>query len=208
MYSPKQFEHSDFEFAHMVIAENPFAVICVANAGGGVDVVHVPTRFEPGHGDLGRLQFHVAKQNGIWNLFDGSREAVAIFSGPHAYISPDWYETNGLVPTWDYVAVHATGVPVVLPDANNATHVESLAAQEEAHLAPKSPWTTAQVDPNLYARMLKGIVGVEMPITHLQAKAKLSQNRSAEDKAGVAERLRERGGDLNNAIADLVILEQ
>jgi len=110
MYSPKQFEHSGHEFAHMVIAENPFAMICVANAAGSVDVVHVPTRLEPGQGELGRLQFHVAKQNGIWNLFDGSREAVAIFSGPHAYISPDWYETHGLVPTWDYVAVHATGV--------------------------------------------------------------------------------------------------
>ena len=160
---------------------------------------------ENDYGDFGRLQFHVAKQNPIWNLFDGTRQALPIFSGPQAYISPDWYETKGFVPTWGYVAVHATRAPVVVSEDHNAAHLDALAAQEEAHLAPKSLCKKEQMDSNFHARMIKGIVGVDMPITGLHAKAKLSKNRNDADKEGVIAGLRARGGDLNNAVADLVV---
>ncbi len=204
MYTPKQFEQTDVREAHTVIRQNPFALICTTNQDSGIEAVHVPTMLEPDHGALGQLHFHVAQQNLIWELFDGSRQALAVFTGPHAYVSPDWYETEGLVPTWNYVAVHITGRPSVIPQEQNAAHLDALAAQEEAHLTPKEPWTTQRMDPDVHARMIKGIVGVVMPIETVQAKAKLSQNRGPEDKAGVISGLRARGGDWNTAVSDLM----
>lgn len=105
MCTPKQFEQDGVTIEHAVIRANSFALFCIADESGAVQAVHVPTMLENDYGDFGRLQFQVAKKNPIWNLFDGTRQALAIFSGPHAYISPDWYETKGFVPTWDYVAV-------------------------------------------------------------------------------------------------------
>ena len=204
MYMPKQFEQNDVEAAHTVLKQNPFAVICVATNDDTVDAVHLPTMLEPDQDAYGRLHFHVAKQNPIWQLFDGTREALAVFSGPHAYVSPDWYDTDGLVPTWNYMAVHVTGTPAVISEDQNAAHLKALAAQEEGHLSPKTPWTPERMDPDLHARMIKGIVGVVMPIEKIQAKAKLSQNRSSEDRAGVIAGLRKRGDDLNTAVADLM----
>lgn len=202
MYTPKQFETQDLSAAHNVIEDNSFAIICTVDDDATMNVVHVPTLFEKRWGQHGRLQFHVAKENPIWRLFDGTRQALAIFSGPHAYISPDWYETTGLVPTWNYVAVHVTGKPTVTAEEQNAAHLDDLAAANEAHLAPKEPWTSARMKPDLHARMVKGIVGVVMPIEAIQAKAKMSQNRGPKDKAGVIAGLRARGGDLNSAVAD------
>ena len=204
MYTPKQFEQNDLRAAHTVLEQNPFAIVCTADDEGGVDVVHVPTMLVSDGSENGAVHFHVAKQNPIWKLFNGTRKALAVFSGPHAYISPDWYEADGLVPTWNYVAVHVTGTPTVVPEAQNADHLAALAAQEEGHLSPKTPWTPERMDPDLHARMIKGIVGVVLPIEKIQAKAKLSQNRGPEDKVGVIAGLRERGGDTNTAVADLM----
>ncbi len=146
MYTPKQFEQNNLTAAHAVLKQNPFALICVTDKGGSIEAVHVPTMIETDHGKFGRLHFHVAKQNPIWELFDGAHEALAIFSGPHAYISPDWYETDGLVPTWNYVAVHVTGKPTIIPDDQNAAHLgrrwlrrKSLISRRK-HRGPHSVW--------------------------------------------------------------------
>ena len=185
------------------MAANSFALVCVSDQGG-VDAAHVPVVLDRSAGEFGELHFHVAKQNPIWQAFDGQREALVIFSGPHAYISADWYDSENLVPTWNYVAVHATGVPSVISEDQNAALLDALAAQEEAHLAPKSPWTTAKMESDLHKRMLGGIVGLAMPIGKLEAKAKLSQNRPDNDKVGVIQGLRKRGGDMEQAIASLM----
>lgn len=203
MYTPKHFQENDLKAAHDVIAAYPFAIVCISHEGG-LDVVHVPVILDRDVGEFGHLHFHVAKQNLIWKAFDGTQEAVVIFSGPHAYISADWYEGKNLVPTWNYVAVHATGAPSVISEEHNAAHIDALAAQEEAHLAPKPPWTSDKVDPDFHKRMMGGIVGLTMPINKLEAKAKLSQNRSDEQKSGVIQGLRNRGGDMDNAIASLM----
>lgn len=201
MYTPKPLELNDIAAAQQIMTDYAFALV-VTTSDAGVEMVHIPTVLNPTQGTYGCLHFHVAKQNPIWNVFDGAREATAVFTGPHAYISPDWYEADGHVPTWNYMAVHATGTPTLVSDEDKAAHLDQLAAQEEAHLAPKPPWTPARMNPDMHKRMLGGIVGVTMPITHLQAKAKLSQNRTDADKAGVKNGLRKRGGDLNAAIAD------
>lgn len=203
MYTPKHFEEKDLVAAHAVMAANSFALVCVSDQGG-IDAAHVPVVLDPNVGEFGELHFHVAKQNTIWQAFDGQREARVIFSGPHAYISADWYDSENLVPTWNYIAVHAMGVPSVISEDQNAALLDTLAAQEEAHLAPKPPWTTAKMDSDLHKRMLGGIVGLSMPIGTLEAKAKLSQNRPDKDKTGVIRGLRQRGGDMEQAIASLM----
>lgn len=201
MYTPKPLELNDIAAAQQIMTDYAFALVVTASASG-VEMVHIPTVLDRAAGEYGCLHFHVAKQNPIWKLFDGTREATAVFNGPHAYISPDWYDAEGHVPTWNYMAVHATGTPRVVSDEEKAMHLDQLAAQEEAHLAPKAPWTSARLNPDMHRRMLGGIVGVTMPVTHLQAKAKLSQNRTDADKSGVIEGLRKRGGDLNAEVAD------
>lgn len=200
MYTPKPLELNDIVAAQQIMRDYSFALV-VTSSEAGVEMVHIPTVLDRTQGDYGCLHFHVAKQNPIWQLFDGTHEATIVFTGPHAYISPDWYETEGLVPTWNYMAVHATGAPVVVSDADKTKHVDQLAAQEEAQLAPKDPWTSARLKPDLHTRMMGGIVGLLMPITHLQAKAKLSQNRTEADRAGILKGLRDRGGDLNVSVA-------
>lgn len=201
MYTPKPLELNDIATAQQIMVDYSFALVVTAS-DSGVEMVHIPTVLDRTQGDFGTLHFHVAKQNPIWKLFDGTHEATVVFTGPHAYISPDWYEAEGLVPTWNYMAVHATGTPTVVGDDLKVEHVDHLAAQEEAQLAPKDPWTSARLKPDLHKRMMGGIVGLVMPITHLQAKAKLSQNRTDADKAGILKGLRGRGGDLNAAVAE------
>lgn len=201
MYTPKPLELNDIAAAQRIMTDYSFALV-VTTSDSGVEMVHIPTVLDCSHGDYGCLHFHVAKQNLMWKLFDGVHEATAVFTGPHAYISPDWYEAEGHVPTWNYMAVHATGAPTVVRDADKTDHLDELAAQEEAQLAPKEPWTSARLNPDMHRRMMGGIVGLTMPITHIQAKAKLSQNRTEADKVGILEGLRDRGGDLNAAVAE------
>lgn len=207
MYTPKPLELNDIATAQLLMADYSFALVITASHAG-TEMVHIPTVLDRSQGDYGSLHFHVAKQNPIWELFDGTHEATAVFTGPHAYISPDWYDAEGLVPTWNYMAVHATGAPTVVSDVDKAEHVDQLAAKEEAHLMPKEPWTSARVKPDMHKRMMGGIVGLVMPITQLQAKAKLSQNRTDADKAGILKGLRDRGGDLNAAVAEVMDIEK
>lgn len=204
MYTPKPLELNDIAAAQQIMTDYSFALV-VTTSDAGVEMVHIPTALDRTQGDYGCLHFHVAKQNPIWKLFDGAHQATAVFTGPHAYISPDWYDADGLVPTWNYMAVHATGAPTVVGDADKESHLDQLAAQEEAHLVPKEPWTTARMNPDMLGRMMGGIVGLSMPISQLQAKAKLSQNRTDADRTGILEGLRNRGGDLNTAVANAMV---
>lgn len=189
--------------AHALIAAHPFATMVVAD-GDALDAVHVPFVVAPEQGPHGTLRGHVAKANPIWKSF-GRDEALAIFHGPHAYVSPDWYETEQLVPTWNYVAVHVYGVPHVVDDHDAVVAMlADLSAANEAHLAPKSPWTMDKMETPKRDAMLKGIVAFEIEIVRLQAKRKLSQNRAPADVDGVIGGLRQYGGEANTAVADLM----
>lgn len=205
MYTPKPFafpaDHP--EAAQAVMTENPFAAMIITGTAG-VEAVHIPFLFDPKGGDHGTLRAHVARANPIWQHF-GDAPALVIFWGPHAYISPDWYVSEGLVPTWNYVAVHAYGIPHIVEDPDQvAAMLGDLSAASEQSLAPKPPWTMDRVPQDQRLALMRGIVAFEIPITRIEAKQKLSQNRRPEDVAGVVAGLRTTGGVYDATVADLM----
>jgi transcriptional regulator len=206
MYTPKPFAFpTDHEaVVHAIIADNPFAAMVLTGADW-LEAVHIPFLRDPMRGPHGTLRAHVARANPVWKHF-GNEAAMVIFWGPHAYVSPDWYVSEGLVPTWNYVAVHAYGVPQIVDDIDQvATLLADLSAASEQPLAPKPPWTMDRVPAAQRTALMHGIVAFEIPITQLEAKQKLSQNRMPEDVAGVASGLRATGGDYNTTVADLMV---
>jgi transcriptional regulator len=211
MYLPTPFANADLGRLHDLIEARVFGLLIVANApvgahhderagirprDGATDAAHIPfvlDRVAPvgaptneSAGAFGRLRGHFARPNPIWRAFDGAAEALAVFSGPDAYISPDWYVSPHQVPTWNYIAVHASGRPKVLDDAGEVRRVlDDLSARNEGRIAGKKPWTTDKLPAEVYDRMIKGIVAFEMPIARIEGKWKLNQNRAPADREGV-----------------------
>jgi len=192
MYRPGHFDIDDKSALFRVMRDNSFALL-VSSGRGGVVASHIPL-FLDGDGDgAGRLLGHLARPNEQWRDFDGKAEAMAVFQGPHSYVSPSWYVSEMMVPTWNYVAVHAYGRPRVVADATlTRAHLERLVATYESPAT--GPWSMARLPDNYVARMMKGIVAFEMPIERLEGKFKLSQNRSAADREGAIRGL-EASGD-------------
>jgi len=186
MYVPRPFTVEDPATIEAVIVEHSFATL-VTSGGRGITATHLPLAFDPQRGIRGTLTGHLARANRQWEEFDGETEALAIFAGPHAYISPSWYASPQSVPTWDYVAVHAYGRPRIVSDEATVLRMLSrLVEQYESHM-PET-WSMASQDPAWLQRMALGIVAFEMPVERIQAKAKLGQTRPA-DQASVANAL-------------------
>ena len=206
MYIPPAFRLDDRSATLAVMRDNSFAVL-VAHDAERLEITHLPLLVEERAGTL-VVRGHVAKANPIVGLIQAGAAATAVFGGPHAYISPDWYTSADQVPTWNYVAVHASGrlSPVTTPDDTVAL-LADLSAENEQPLAPKTPWTHETMREGLMARMMKGILAFELPVERLEAKAKLSQNKSAEDVAGAVEALRARGGLQDRHTADWMAKE-
>jgi transcriptional regulator len=193
MYIPNHFRETDRNALAELIDANSFGTL-ITLAEGRPFATHVPFLYD---GAANVLHAHVARANPQWQHLGATREVLAIFQGPHGYISPTWYSEPG-VPTWNYAAVHVYGTAVTLDDAAaTARHVEALAARFEQS-NPK-PWT-----PSYDPKRLAGIVGLEIRITEIQGKLKLSQNRSAADRAGVIAHLTASGTDNDVALARLM----
>lgn len=203
MYVPEAFAEPSTDILFDLIDRHPFGLLIAHNAGR-VEAAHVPFALDRDHGANGRLRAHVAKANPIWQMLDGAKQALAVFGGPHAYISPDWYIHDGLLPTWNYTAAHVYGTPTLMDDSQTEALLVDLSAANEAGLAPKPNWTVDRVKPKAWAAALKQIVGIALEIERIEGKAKLGQNRAPEDVKGAAEALRERGSDAERAIADLM----
>ena len=186
MYVPDHFAERDREVLHGWVRRFPFALLVTAG-GGGFEATHLPLWLDAGRGREGTLYGHVARANPHWRCFDGALPALAVFSGPHAYVSPRWFERES-VPTWNYVAVHAEGTPRLLE--NPAAVGELLARLTNEH---DGPGGFDALPPDLVARMSRGIVAFELPIERLTGKAKLSQNKSAGDRAGAIAGLEAQG---------------
>ncbi len=199
MYVPRHFSQNDVTAAHDLISNNVFATL-VTEVSGRLDATHVPVLLDAQRGAKGTLRFHLARANPTSQALEAGPELLMVFVGPHTYISPDWYANENLVPTWNYAAVHAYGVPRVLDDAELRGLLDDLSASQESRL-PKSPWTTDKMPFALVEKMCKAIVGFELPIAELQAKWKFNQNRGADDRAGVTDALLELGGEANLAVA-------
>jgi transcriptional regulator len=200
MYIPAPFAERDPETLQELIRENSFGLL-VSHGPDGPVATHLPFLLEPGgpHG-LGRLVCHMARENPQWQALAGGARVLAVFGGPHAYVTPRWYARGGSVPTWNYVAVHAYGPAETVHDPDRLRGM--VAALSAAHEAGRpDPWSPAEMKAAALTAMLKAIVGVEIPIDRLEGKRKLSQNRSVADRAGVIAGLDGQGDEASRALA-------
>lgn len=206
MYLPKHFEESRVEVLQDLIRAHPLATL-VALSSNGLVANHIPLQCVSGSSALGTLQGHVARANPLCRDFDENLEILAIFQGADSYISPSWYatkqETGRVVPTWNYVVVHAHGSLRIIDNANwLRAQIESQTKQHEAAL-PR-PWAVADAPRDYLDKMISAIVGIEITITRLSGKWKVSQNQPSANRASVIEALRRKGGDGSKTMADLI----
>jgi transcriptional regulator len=200
MYVPPHFAETDPTTLHEFIECHSFGLL-VSLAGGVPFVSHLPFLLDRHFEPHGTLVGHMARANPQWHELDG-QTALAVFSGPHAYVSPTWYEAEGVVPTWNYVAVHAYGRATVVDDHPALLDIvrRSVAVYEAAL---PSPWAFDESSPRV-GRLLGQIVGFRIEIERLEGKWKLNQNHPVERRKKVADILADRGGDDARAVAVLM----
>lgn len=191
MYVPEAFRQDDPETLHQFIRAHPFATL-VTTADGVPQATHLPLILEGGV-----LRGHLARGNPHWKTLAAGQPALAIFMGPHAYVSPQWYPGKKVdgkaVPTWNYAVVHASGAIRPIEDAEwLRAHVTALTNQQEAPFA--EPWKVSDAPEDYLRKMLTAIVGVELTVASLTGKWKLSQNRTAADHDGARAGLAAQGG--------------
>lgn len=195
MYRPPAHLEDDLDTIHGIIAATGLATL-VTYGPGGLIGSHLPMLLSPDEGPFGTLHGHLARANTQWSDFDPATEALAIFTGPDAYITPSFYatkrETGKVVPTWNYAAVHAYGTLEVYHDPDRLLALVTRLTNHHERINA-DPWHVADAPPAFTASQLKGIVGVVLRITRVEGKRKLSQNRPEADRAGVRAGLRARG---------------
>lgn len=187
MYIPKAFEEKRIPIMHQMIAAHPLGTLVTLNASG-LMASHIPMVVKA-DGEYGILQAHLSRANPQWQDLVDSIEALAIFAGPQHYISPSWYpakeEHGKVVPTWNYVVVHAYGKLRVTEDEQwLKAHLQALTSQHESNF--ERPWQVHDAPEDFIGSLVKGIVGLELPISRLEGKWKVSQNRDEKDRQGVS----------------------
>ena len=206
MYAPKHFEETRVDVLHDLIRTYPFGAL-VTMTPGGLDANHIPFEIDPTPGPFGTLRGHVARANPVWQDIAPDAAALVIFQGVDGYVSPSWYptkaETGKVVPTWNYAVVHAHGVPRFIDDRLwLRAFVEKLTIRHEA--GRREPWKITDAPADYIDKQVGAIIGLEMPITRLIGKWKVSQNRPPEDQDGVVQGLLRERGEPGAAMADLV----
>jgi len=203
MYIPAAFRVEDPGKLAAFVQRHSFATL-VTHDGTAPFASHVPMLLRAG-GEHGTLVSHLARANPQWQHFASGQEALAIFHGPHSYISPSWYETAPAVPTWNYAAVHAYGVPSIISDREQVgALLGDLITTYEASFA--QPWP-GELPEDYREKMMNGIVAFEMPIRRIEGKFKLGQNRPAADVQGVHAALSQAGDAESRAVAELMAAE-
>ena len=200
MYIPEHFKETNSERISDLIRGNSFGMLVTAPDGAPF-VSHLPFIFDHAVGSKGKLLCHMARANPQWQHFSSCGDVLAVFQGPHAYVSPSWYSSPG-VPTWNYAVVHLRGKPrLIESESELEILIERLTHVYESHMP--SPWK-----PNLAGeirtKLLNKIVGFEIDITDIQSKFKLSQNRSPEEQQSVVEKLGKSGNQTEVAVANLM----
>ncbi len=191
MYRPRHYDIDDVQVLHRFMQDQSFALLVTAPEGVPT-ASHIPLFLDTDGDGPDRLLGHVAKANSQWQAFDGKTETMAVFWGPHAYISPSWYETETMVPTWNYVTVHAYGKPTVIDDPETVRQGQAQLVDTYESEATGN-WSMDVLPDDYVGKMLKGIVAFEMPIERLEGKFKLSQNRQPKDREGAIKGLTESG---------------
>lgn len=206
MYRPEHFVERDPAVLQGLIADQPLGALVTVGADG-LTANHLPFMLTTGTGGYGTLCTHVARANQVWHDHSADHEALVIFQGPGAYVSPNWYptkaETHRHVPTYNYVVLHAHG-PLIIHDDEKWLRgfLGRLTKRMEAAL-PR-PWKMGDAPQDYLREMLGEIVGIEVPISRLIGKWKVSQNRLPVDRDGAARGLRASGEPDGVAMADLI----
>jgi transcriptional regulator len=209
MYIPSSFREDDPALLHDLMRQYNFAVLVTQHnpspgpgPGGAPFATHLPFLLDSGRGPYGTLLAHMARANPQWRDFAAGQEALVIFQGPHAYVSPSWYEVAPSVPTWNYAVVHAYGTPRVIED--HTALYEQLNTLVDTHeTAFERPWKLDLPDDYL-DRMARAIVGFEIEISRLEGKLKLSQNRAEGDRQRVAAALARSADPLSVDVAEMM----
>jgi len=203
MYQPRVFREERTARLHDVIERHPFGTLVVASAAGEIEISHVPILLDRTGAEHGRLGLHVAAANPIWKTALAIGRATVIFGGPHAYVSASWYGTpSEQVPTWNYVVVHASGIPKKMDREQLLALLDGLVSANES--GSGDAWSTRVLHADVRDELLQQIVGLSLDITTLEGKLKLSQNRSATDRARVIEALRARATPDDLALVELM----
>ena len=187
MYLPSHFEQHDTEALRALMREHPLATLVSLQADGPT-ADHVPLEFDAA---TRTLRGHVARANPLWRVA-GGQAVLAVFCGPQTYVTPSWYAskaaTHKVVPTWNYTVVHAHGTLQVIEDAPWLHDLVSRLTRH--HESPRArPWAVSDAPDDYVQPMLRAIVGIQIPVDRLVGKWKVSQNRSAADRQGVAQGL-------------------
>jgi transcriptional regulator len=200
MYLPDHFTESRPEILQQAITASRLPIV-VTIGTEGLEASHIPLLYDPepaadGSAPHGILYGHLARANRQWRRFQGDIDALAIFQGPDTYVTPSWYatkrETGKVVPTWNYVVVHAYGRLRVFEDATDLRHLVTRLTERYERIRAQ-PWAVSDAPDDYIDAQLKGIVGLALPITRVEGKWKMSQNRNAADRAGVVAGLTEEG---------------
>lgn len=197
MYLPSPFAESRVGELHRLVREHPLGML-VSHTAGGLDANHLPFLLDERRGACGTLLAHVARANPLWREVGEGAPVLVVFRGAQGYISPNWYPgkqaTHRYVPTWNYEVVHAHGRLHVHDDETFVRGVLArLTRQHEAEAGEARPWKMGDAPADFLAEELKQVVGIEIELTRLEGKRKLSQNREARDFEGAVHALQERG---------------
>jgi len=200
VYTPSAFAVTDVATLHDFLERHSFATLVTRHADGRVVASHIPLLLVRDGSPFGRLEGHVAKPNDQWR--DVAGEALAIFTGPHAYVSPRWYDAEGVVPTWNYTAVQAYGPLETVTDAAELREMlrHALATYERG---ADTPWTLERSG-EVVDKLVKGIVGLRIPVARIEGKWKLSQNHPPERQERVIAALEAQGDAAAAAVAALM----
>ena len=195
MYLPPQFAEPRVEELHRIVREHPLGML-VRHTDAGLEADHLPFLLEPGQGAAGTLIAHVARANPLWREIGEGGDVLVVFRGVQGYISPNWYpgkhETHRRVPTWNYEVVHAHGTIHVREDE---TFVRGIVARltREHEAGQPVPWKMGDAPADYLSQMLGQIVGIEVRLTRLDGKRKLSQHHERRDREGAIQGLESQG---------------
>lgn len=201
MYTPRSFKVEEIDTLHAFMKANSFAIV-VGVSGSRIEATHLPCLIDSTAGEFGTLRAHMARANPLWKMWTPDQEVLVIFTGPHGYVSPSWYQQQVTVPTWNYAAVHVSGKPHIISDTEtlHALVTEQVRMYEEKE---KSTWDQSLMQ-SLMGSELKAIVGFEIPIERIEGKFKFNQNRSAADQHGVVFALERSGCPFKKSVANVM----
>lgn len=206
MYLPPYHQLNDRDALCSLVDAHPLGT-WVCQGADGLIANHLPFVLDRQRGPHGTLLGHVARGNPVWRTLHAGAASVVTFQGPQAYITPGWYpgkaEHGRVVPTWNYAVAHAHGVAQVIEDREALLALLNRLTDAQEAGRP-APWRVADAPPDFIDKLMRAIVGIQIPIARLEGKLKVSQDEAPADRAGTVIGLRERGRAADTAMADLV----